>query len=60
MPLFHPLEESFVVAGTREEWAKMCEEALRSSSHFRDVTSSAVPFRFSARYGRPPVWVTST
>jgi hypothetical protein len=56
MALFHPLEEKFVVAGTREEWVKRCEEALRTAPHFQDVASSAELFRVSARYRRPPVW----
>ena len=56
MALFHPLEEKFVVAGTREEWVKRCEEALRAAPHFQDVTSSTELFRVSARYSRPPVW----
>jgi hypothetical protein len=56
MALFHPLEEKFVVAGTREEWVKRCEEALQATPHFQDVTSSAELFRVSARYRRPPVW----
>ena len=56
MALFHPLEEKFVVAGTREEWVKRCEEALRTTPYFQDVASSAELFRVSARYRRPPVW----
>jgi len=56
MALFHPLEETFVVAGTREEWIKRCEEALRATPHFQDVASSGELFRVSARYRRPPVW----
>ena len=56
MALFHPLEETFVVTGTREEWVKKCEEALRATPHFQDVASSAELFRVSARYRRPPVW----
>ena len=56
MALFHPLEETFVVAGTREEWVKRCEEALGATPHFQDVASSGELFRLSARYRRPPVW----
>ena len=29
MALFHPLEETFVVAGTREEWIKRCFAGAR-------------------------------
>ena len=50
MALFHPLEETFVVAGTREEWVKRCEEALGATPHFQDVASSGELFRLSARY----------
>jgi hypothetical protein len=56
MALFHPLEETFVVGGTREEWVKRCEDALRTAPHFQDAASSAELFRVSARYRRPPVW----
>jgi hypothetical protein len=35
MALFHPLEEKFVVAGTREEWVKRCEEALQATPERR-------------------------
>jgi hypothetical protein len=56
MALFHPLEETFVVDSTREEWVKRCAEALRTAPHFQDVASSAELFRVSARYRRPPVW----
>jgi hypothetical protein len=56
MALFQPLEETFVVGGTREEWVKRCEEVLRTAPHFRDVASSAELFRVAARYSRPPVW----
>jgi hypothetical protein len=56
MGLFQPLEETFVVDGTREEWVKRCEEALGTAPHFRDVASSAELFRVAARYSRPPLW----
>jgi hypothetical protein len=57
MPLlFHPAEESFVVAGTREEWMKKCEESLRKSPDFRSVASSPTLFRLTAQYRKPPVW----
>jgi hypothetical protein len=56
MALFQPLEETFVVGGTREEWVKRCEEALRTAPHFRDVASSYELFRVAARYSRPPLW----
>jgi len=45
-----------VVAGTREEWAKGCEEALRAIPHSQDAASSGKLLRVSARYRRPPVW----
>ena len=56
MALFQPLEETFVVGGTREEWVKRCEETLRTAPHFRDVAPSAEPFSVAARYSRPPLW----
>jgi hypothetical protein len=58
LALFHPLEEKFVVAAARKEWVKRCEEALRAAPDFHHVASSAELFRVSARYRRPPVWVT--
>ncbi len=54
--LFHPAEETFVVAGTREEWIKKCETALRTSRDFRGIESSQALFRMKAQYRRPPVW----
>jgi hypothetical protein len=54
--LFHPAEETFVVAGTREEWMNRCVEALRRSSDFRGVESSEKLFRITAQYRHPPVW----
>jgi hypothetical protein len=54
--LFRPSEETFVVAGTREEWTKKCEEGLRRSPDFRGVESSESLFRIRAQYRRPPVW----
>jgi len=56
MAPFQPLEETFVVGGTREEWVKRCEEVLRTTPHFRDVASSYELFRVAARYSRPPLW----
>lgn len=54
--LFHPAEETFVVAGTREEWVKKCVEALQKSADFRGVETSETLFRITAVYRKPPVW----
>ena len=56
MGLFQPLEETFVVGGTREEWVSRCEEVLRTAPHFRDVRLSSELFGVAARYSRPPLW----
>jgi hypothetical protein len=56
MALFHPLEETFVVTGTREERVKRYEEALQETPHLQDVASSTELCRVSAWYRRPPVW----
>jgi len=53
---FQPLEETFVVGGTREEWVSRCEEVLRTAPHFRDVRLSSELFGVAARYSRPPLW----
>jgi hypothetical protein len=56
MALLHPIEETFVVTGTREDWAKKCEEALNVTPHFHAVASAGELFRLEAKYRRPPVW----
>jgi hypothetical protein len=54
--LFRPAEETFVVAGTREETFKKCADALRKSPDFRGIGASEALFRPKAHYRHPPVW----
>ena len=54
--LFHPAEETFVVAGTREMWFKTYAEALQKNADFRGVETSPTLFRITALYRKPPIW----
>ncbi len=50
MPLFQPLEQTYVVTGPRETWLVKCREALERSSSFSEVSASESLFQVTARY----------